>query len=182
MSVIFEDFKVEDIPVLVDWINQESKEHFLQWGGAGGGFDYPLDNEQILKHYETSTVGKLLRKMYKVNDHSSKNMVGYIELNNINKQHSSAVVSRVLIHRDFRDQGFGFDMMKNIVDIAFEEFNVHRLALGVFDFNTHAIKCYEKAGFQIEGLSRDVMKVNGEYWSSIQMSILDREWEAMRKL
>jgi RimJ/RimL family protein N-acetyltransferase len=67
-------------------------------------------------------------------------------------------------------------MINAIVEIAFETFKLHRVDLGVFDFNKSAIACYEKAGFKIEGTLRDCRKVNDEYWSLINMSILEEEY------
>ena len=51
------------------------------------------------------------------------------------------------------------------------------MTLGVFDFNTAAIKCYEKVGFKKEGLLRDARKNGNEYWNLIEMGILESEWK-----
>lgn len=67
-------------------------------------------------------------------------------------------------------------MMKAILKVAFEELNLHRVSLGVFDFNVSAIACYEKAGFTKEGLLRDSRKNGDEYWNLWEMSILENEW------
>ena len=50
---------------------------------------------------------------------------------------------------------------------------LHRIDLGVYDFNKQAIKCYEKCGFQIEGLLKENIKFENEYWSTYNMSILN---------
>lgn len=47
----------------------------------------------------------------------------------------------------------------------------------LIDFNISAIECYKKAGFIIEGKIRECRKNNGEYWSLINMSILEDEYE-----
>jgi RimJ/RimL family protein N-acetyltransferase len=67
-------------------------------------------------------------------------------------------------------------MIKEILKIAFDELQLHRVSLGVFDFNFSAIACYEKAGFIKEGLLRDSRKNGDEYWSLWEMSILENEW------
>jgi RimJ/RimL family protein N-acetyltransferase len=68
-------------------------------------------------------------------------------------------------------------MIRKILDIGFKELDLHRIELNVFDFNTSAIACYEKAGFIREGLHRDVRKIGNEYWSLYRMSMLQDEWE-----
>ena len=60
--------------------------------------------------------------------------------------------------------------------VAFDDMGVHRLGLGVFAHNSTAVALYERLGFVREGVSREVVEVDGAWWSSIEMSMLDREW------
>jgi RimJ/RimL family protein N-acetyltransferase len=53
---------------------------------------------------------------------------------------------------------------------------LHRISLGVFDFNERAIRCYEKVGFSREGLLRDARRFKDYYWNLIEMSMLEHEW------
>lgn len=71
--------------------------------------------------------------------------------------------------------------MKGMVNVhftydCFGQLQLHRVSLGVFDFNLAAIACYEKAGFVKEGLLREARKVGNEFWNLWEMSILEREW------
>lgn len=67
-------------------------------------------------------------------------------------------------------------MVAALLNIAFNDLSLHRVGLGVFDFNESAIRSYEKVGFVKEGLLRDVRKMGDEYWSLWEMSILEDEW------
>lgn len=71
-------------------------------------------------------------------------------------------------------------MINAVLDIAFNKFNLHRVDLGVFDFYEPAIVFYKKAGFIVEGSSRECRKINGEYWSLINMSILEDEYRNLK--
>ena len=53
--------------------------------------------------------------------------------------------------------------------------DLHRLDLGVYDFNKNAIRCYQKCGFEIEGLLKENIKIRQEYWSTYNMSILNNK-------
>jgi len=48
-------------------------------------------------------------------------------------------------------------MVDAVLAIGFDEIGLHRIDLGVFDFNTRAIRCYEKCGFVQEGLAREAL-------------------------
>jgi RimJ/RimL family protein N-acetyltransferase len=64
---------------------------------------------------------------------------------------------------------------------AFTRLPLHRVALTVFDFNTRAIRAYEKCGFVVEGRAREAIFRDGRYWDEIHMSVLADEWEARQK-
>lgn len=164
-------FEKTDFQKLLEWI--ESPRFLMQW--AGPAFSYPLDQNQLEKHFEASKAETPIRLAFKAVDSEDK-MMGYIELNNIDRNHETATVSRVLAGPHTRGKGTGEAMVRGITKIGFDELHLHRLDLRVFDFNKGAIACYEKAGFQKEGTLRDVRKFEGEYWSSIVMSMLESEW------
>ena len=79
-----------------------------------------------------------------------------------------------------RDRGFGTEATRLIIDHVFTNLPIHRISLDVFDFNPRAAHVYERAGFVREGLLRDTLHWDGEYHSSIMMSILRPDWERMR--
>ena len=67
-------------------------------------------------------------------------------------------------------------MIGHVLKFGFEELGLNRIALGVFDFNKPAIKCYKKMGFKLEGTLREASKVGDSFWNCHMMSILRKEW------
>jgi RimJ/RimL family protein N-acetyltransferase len=67
-----------------------------------------------------------------------------------------------------------------LLKICFEELELHRVDLGVFEFNKAAICCYQHCGFRIEGTSRESFVIEDEYYSVHNLSILDREYAKMQ--
>ena len=82
--------------------------------------------------------------------------------------------------RDFWGKGYGTDMMKLALQYAFIELNVHRVSLGLFEYNPRALRSYEKAGFRLEGRTRRDVLRGGERGDSLWMGILREEWFAMQ--
>lgn len=78
--------------------------------------------------------------------------------------------------RDCWGKGYGTDAMKVLLRYAFTEVNLHRVSLGVFDYNARAIKAYEKAGFILEGRMREAMHRDRKYWDILFMGVLRDEW------
>jgi RimJ/RimL family protein N-acetyltransferase len=55
--------------------------------------------------------------------------------------------------------------------------NLHRLALGVLDYNVRARRCYEKCGFREEGREREHRFHDGRWHDQIFMGILQPEFD-----
>lgn len=116
--------------------------------------------------------------VFRVVEVESGEIVGHVSLGGISRKNRSARISRVLIGSGpHKGKGYCKDMIKAILKVGFEELNLHRISLGVYDFNTAAIKCYKSSGFSVDGISRDVLLQKGEWWSLVEMSILEHEWK-----
>jgi RimJ/RimL family protein N-acetyltransferase len=77
-------------------------------------------------------------------------------------------------------KGYGLEATRLIVNYAFETLNLNRVSLHVFEYNTRALRVYEKAGFRREGVLRQDNYREGRYWDSILMAILRAEWDAQK--
>ncbi|MGG4342011.1 GNAT family N-acetyltransferase [Paenibacillus lautus] len=73
-------------------------------------------------------------------------------------------------------QGYGTEVTQVLVQFAFERLNLHKVYLTVDATNAGAIRCYEKAGFQRDGILRDEAYKNGSYVDRILMSLLHSEY------
>lgn len=169
--VTLKPFMEQDFDSLIGWV--DSPEFLSQW--AGPAFTYPLTHEQ-LKQYLSQTEGEECNSLiYTV--WMEEKRVGHISLNKIDRDNRSARIGKVLVG-DTSEKGRGLcrKMVTEVLKVAFDELHMHRVSLGVFDFNQPAIRCYEKAGFQKEGLLRDYRKVGTTYWNLYEMSILSEEW------
>ncbi len=164
-----EPFKRVDFKQLINWIHSE--EFLIQW--SGNAFIYPLDEQQLHKYIESINT-----LAFKVIDEETLNVIGHISLGQIDNINKSARIGKVLVgDTKMRGRSIGKHMMKAILYIAFEELKLHRVTLGVYDFNTSAILCYEKIGFVKEGLLRESKKVGDTYWNLWEMSMLEYEWD-----
>ena len=63
----------------------------------------------------------------------------------------------------FMGGGFGTDAVNTLVNFCFMHLNLHKVYLHVFESNKRAIKCYEKAGFRVEGTLLEHHFAQGKY-------------------
>lgn len=175
--IVLEKFQKTDFNQLINWINSEQ----LLKNWAGDLFRFPL-TEASLDWYiaDTNEPGISDAYVYKAVDRPSGDVVGHISLGGISYKNSSARISRVFVDRvNHGGKGFCQQMIKAVLKIGFEELNLHRIALGVYDDNPQAINCYHKCGFKTEGVSRDIMLYEGKWRSLIEMGILENEWREL---
>ena len=164
-----ESFKKSDFKQLINWINSE--EFLIQW--SGNAFTFPLDEQQLEKYIESANT-----LAFKVVDEETSDVIGHISLGQIDNINKSARIGKVLVgNTKMRGRSIGKHMMKAVLHIAFDELKLHRVNLGVYDFNTSAISCYEKIGFVKEGLLRESKRVGETYWNLWEMSMLEYEWK-----
>ena len=71
----------------------------------------------------------------------------------------------------FRGRGIGTGLIGRSLAAA-RAFGLHRVELTVRENNTSAIELYKKVGFEIEGLQRDAVQVDGVYENVLFMAVL----------
>jgi RimJ/RimL family protein N-acetyltransferase len=103
-------------------------------------------------------------------------LIGFIGLFDLFLQHGDTLVAIALGEREYWGKSYGTDAMRVMLRYAFNELNLRRVGLLVFDYNPRAIRSYEKAGFIPEGRVREVMQREGKRWDFRYMGILREEW------
>jgi RimJ/RimL family protein N-acetyltransferase len=174
-----EYFDRGDFDQLITWIRDE--ELLMNW--AGSLFSFPLTDKSLEWYIEeVNDIKRSDAFIYKAVDVISDKTVGHISLGAISRKNRSGRISRVLIG-DIDDKGKGYcrQMVAAILKIGFEDLKLHRISLGVYDFNKAALKCYQKSGLVVEGINRDVLLYKDRWWSLVEMSILEDEWRKLPK-
>lgn len=168
-----ERFTSDDFAQLIEWIDSERL--LMNWSGSL--FSFPLTQKSMEWYIEDANLKDVSDAfIYKAVHVETGATVGHISLGGLSWKNRSARISRVYVHE--KGKGYCVEMVKKVLAIGFEELNLHRIGLGVYSDNVSAVKCYEKAGLQIEGTQKDVLWFDNQFWSMIEMAILEEEWRA----
>ena len=175
--IILEYFDRSDFEQLMEWIRNE--ELLMNWSGSL--FSYPLSAKSLNWYLDdVNDINSSDALIYKAIDSITGTTVGHISLGGISRKNRSARISRVLVGAtDNRGKGCCQQMLKAVLKIGFEDLKLHRISLGVYDFNIAAINCYKKVGLITEGTTRDILNYKGKWWSLVEMSILEEEWRSI---
>jgi RimJ/RimL family protein N-acetyltransferase len=107
--------------------------------------------------------------------------IGNMAFMRIDQHDRSAEIGIAIGEKQYWNQGYGTEAMRLMVGHGFENLNFHRIYLHVFETNSGGKRCYEKAGFSVDGRLREARFLEGKYVDVFIMSILKSEWKAEKK-
>lgn len=99
-------------------------------------------------------------------------IIGFIALTKIQPIHRSAELGVRIGEKTERGKGYGGNAIALALQYAWNNLNLHRVHLTVFDTNFHAISAYMLAGFRREGLMQQAAFINGNWCNVVQMAAL----------
>lgn len=105
--------------------------------------------------------------------------VGSVYLRDIDRENRTAEYGIFLGEDDAAGKGYGTEAARLACGFAFDVLGLKKLFLRVFTDNTAAVKSYEKAGFLVEEMKRDVECSDGEKKDMLFMT-LNRENGVLR--
>jgi len=102
--------------------------------------------------------------------------VGQARLHSLDEHNRRARFGIGLFAPELLGRGLGTEVTRLVLRHAFETLTLHRVDLRVLASNGRAIRCYEKCGFQREGVERDSVLIDGEWHSDVIMSVLEDDY------
>ncbi len=152
-----------DIPTFVRWFNDPEVRQYLE-------MLMPMSQAQEERWFE-AYLDKGDSHIWGI-ETLDGSLIGNLGLSSIDWQNRQAVLGIVIGEKEYWDNGYGTEAITTLLRFAFEEMNLHRVSLRVFDYNQRAIRCYEKCGFMQEGRLRQARFHGGEYHDELVMGIL----------
>lgn len=103
-------------------------------------------------------------------------LIGFVVLFNLKWPAGAADMAIGIGDPAYRGKGYGSDALRLILNYAFNEVGLYRVGLTVMEYNSAAIKSYERAGFVREGAKRKVVLRDGKRYDLVYYGILRDEW------
>jgi RimJ/RimL family protein N-acetyltransferase len=125
------------------------------------------------RHRATLTGGDA---RYLVVDDADGGLAAYAILRGLAETGRAVELKRVVVGKP--ERGLGRRLLTELVRIAFEELQAHRLFLDVFDDNVRAQHLYTSLGFVLEGTMRHAASRDGQWHDLRLMSMLESEYRA----
>jgi RimJ/RimL family protein N-acetyltransferase len=104
-------------------------------------------------------------------------LIGVCSLEDVNPAARTAALG-IWIGKAFWDRGYGTDAVRTLCRFGFEEMNLQRVGLSVYEMNPRAIRSYEMVGFKEEGRARRAHFIDGRHVDVVRMGLLAEELPA----
>lgn len=157
-------------------LNNKDKEKILYWANdpdikvlIGGIF--PVSEIEHQRWFE-SKVLEPINKIFGIEYNENSEIIGIIGLKDTDLVNRSSELYIYIGNKEYWGKGYGTQAVSRLVEFCFEELNLNRISLCVFDYNERAIASYKKAGFKVEGVLRQSLYKKGKYHDKVLMSVL----------
>ncbi len=159
----------ENLSNIVKWANDSEVTHYLFMG------DRPAHIELLTEQWEKEIRNPNEVAMAIVDKKKDK-IIGWTGLYSINWISRSAEYRVFIGERQYRNRGIGTEVAKLMLNYGFEKLNLNKIWLGVNAAHKGAVRSYEKAGFVREGILREEIFRNNQYYNAVRMSVLKKEY------
>lgn len=107
--------------------------------------------------------------------------IGLMCLTEIDEKNSRCGWAYYIADTSFRGKGLAGILECNIYDYVFYELKLNKLWCEVLAFNEKVIYIHKKFGSEIEGVLRQHIYKNGQFYDVVIMAILKEKWDNIRK-
>jgi RimJ/RimL family protein N-acetyltransferase len=163
----------EDAGLIHRWYNDP--ELMSYWGQPRPAVSFPAIQQKIESWLDDEL--RLHRPVCFMIETLERDPVGLIVLSEHRIQHRSAVISILIADPADRGQGYGMDALETFADVAFSDWNLHRLILRSEADNERAHRVFKRAGFIEEARLRDASYHDGRYHDLLVFARLATETE-----
>ena len=166
--IILREQREEDVPYFTYWFNQPQV--MFQCG-----FEKTVTEEEVRKsisvyHQSEDSV------WYTITD-TEGHIIGETGLLRMFPAWHQTDLTIIIPDPEMQHKGYGTEAIRIMLDMAFREYEMHRVSIGVVGLNTDALAFYRKIGFKQEGILEEAYYWNNEYSDFVMMRILSQEWK-----
>lgn len=157
-------FSWEQAQEYLQWVNDPQIAHWLTRSLPVTELEHRGWYESIVKRQDAVVFSVMTPEGY---------YVGNVWLWGVHPVHRHAEL-RIVLGPKAKGKGLGTTACQALLRFAFEELNLNKVFLYVLAHNEAAVRCFEKAGFQREGLLAQEFYVSGHYRDALRMACLRR--------
>ena len=156
----------------------DANQIYLRWlndsevtRGLASGY-FPTTQEELV-NYVSGTLKDSNTVFFALCLKENNFHIGNVKVDRIDWMARTCELGLIIGESSARGRGFGYEAMLLVIDYIFQELNLNKITLAVFENNPGALKLYEKLGFQVEGRFINHVFKEGRLWDKIYLSLFN---------
>ena len=122
----------EDVEKFTEWLNDFNTTDYIGRSGASVTLDM---EKEYLSRPDKDNVSFVIVTL------EDDKMIGTISLEQIDDINRNATLGIFIGDKDYRDNGYGTEAIRLILEYGFRYLNLHNIKLDLMEFNERALKC-----------------------------------------
>ena len=174
--VMLREYRRDDFDHIRRWMNDRETVRFMStrfWPPQTS-----IDAEEYLQRMMQSSHNAY---NFVIADAEDESYIGQLDMFRVDWRLRQGEIGMVIGRREHRGKGYALEALQLLQDYVFSALGLERLELEVHMDNVPAIRCYELAGFTLEGVKRHAFYSDGRFGDVGVMSILRQDWEKARE-
>ena len=172
-KIFLRPVEIEELPKIASlvekWVNNEVVTHYMFTGQK------PQNIQQIISDLKRQIKSEK-NVIFLIINIKTQKPIGYAGLYDINLTARKAEFRILIGEKSFWGKGYGTEVTELLTYYGFDRLNLNRIYLGYTAANKGAGRAYEKAGYQYEGTLKEDIYRNSQYYDSIKMAILRKDY------
>ncbi|MBE5802362.1 MAG: GNAT family N-acetyltransferase [Clostridiales bacterium] len=170
--IMLREYQAEDIGPIRGWVNDVETTRYLAtrfWPAQT-----MVDSQEFLSRMLQSSHNAC---NFVIADKEDGRYIGQLDLFRLDWRLRLGEIGMVIGSKEDRGRGYGTEALELLQRFAFLTLGLERLELEVHMENQQALRCYEKAGFTLEGVKRHAFYNDGHFSDLGMMSVIREDWE-----
>ncbi len=172
MKAVLRPLNLKDVDNVMSWVNDK------EVIGNFAGFSVPVSRDKE-EEYIKGILNSTKDKVFAVED-SDGVYLGNVGLHQIDWPSRAARLAIILGNKKYQGKGYGQLALKELLRMAFDEYNLHKVWVVCFKTNEKTSHIMKKVGFKEEGILRDEYFHKGKYHDMIRFSMIEDEWRKQK--
>ena len=174
--LILRQLQVDESNQLSDYL-QRNKNFLKEWEPLREQNYYLAESiKTIIENENNSAKNKTSLCLYIFNKGEDK-IIGNVSLTNIVYGVFQSCYLGYKLDETEINSGKMTEALEKLIEIAFEEYKLHRIEANIIPKNIRSLKVIKKLGFIEEGLSKKYLKINGKWEDHFHFVLLNEEVE-----
>jgi len=119
---------------------------------------------------------------FEIHSRDENALIGVAALYRVSRPNRHGCISLTIGDRVYWGRGYGRRAMNLLLELCFEEMNLHRVSAETFEFNEAWTRLVQGSGFSYEGTAAEYLYRDGQFWDKEHYALLESDYAPLEQM